>query len=295
LCSDNSVSKLTLDRWFFLGISEGPLGPELTPIGCITMNYTRSDQISIIKSITLREGDSKTLDCPFCYGRKKFTISKIDGRTIWNCYRASCRIKGAYSTGRSLTAIQNNLNGTVKSTIKKTNQIPPILSDIDNNPDAVEYLKSVNSYDAYKQGLIRIQYYPARNRVLYFNNNNTGAVGRSLDGSNPKWMSFGNTEGGIQVGDSSTAVVVEDVASACSVSRVEGVCGYALLGTNITTPIKSRLRHFRCVIIILDKDASSKALRLGKSLQSHITVQVKLTKEDLKWLDVESISHLLGR
>jgi hypothetical protein len=289
------VSKLTLDRWFFLGISEGPLGPELTPIGCITMNYTRSDQISIIKSITLREGDSKTLDCPFCYGRKKFTISKIDGRTIWNCYRASCRIKGAYSTGRSLTAIQNNLNGTVKSTIKKTNQIPPILSDIDNNPDAVEYLKSVNSYDAYKQGLIRIQYYPARNRVLYFNNNNTGAVGRSLDGSNPKWMSFGNTEGGIQVGDSSTAVVVEDVASACSVSRVEGVCGYALLGTNITTPIKSRLRHFRCVIIILDKDASSKALRLGKSLQSHITVQVKLTKEDLKWLDVESISHLLGR
>lgn len=289
------MSKLTLDRWFFLGISEGPLGPELTPIGCITMNYTRSDQISIIKSITLREGDSKTLDCPFCYGRKKFTISKIDGRTIWNCYRASCRIKGAYSTGRSLTAIQNNLNGTVKSTIKKTNQIPPILSDIDNNPDAVEYLKSVNSYDAYKQGLIRIQYYPARNRVLYFNNNNTGAVGRSLDGSNPKWMSFGNTEGGIQVGDSSTAVVVEDVASACSVSRVEGVCGYALLGTNITTPIKSRLRHFRCVIIILDKDASSKALRLGKSLQSHITVQVKLTKEDLKWLDVESISHLLGR
>jgi hypothetical protein len=259
------------------------------------MNYTRSDQISIIKSITLREGDSKTLDCPFCYGRKKFTISKIDGRTIWNCYRASCRIKGAYSTGRSLTAIQNNLNGTVKSTIKKTNQIPPILSDIDNNPDAVEYLKSVNSYDAYKQGLIRIQYYPARNRVLYFNNDNTGAVGRSLDGSNPKWMSFGNTEGGIQVGDSSTAVVVEDVASACSVSRVEGVCGYALLGTNITTPIKSRLRHFRCVIIILDKDASSKALRLGKSLQSHITVQVKLTKEDLKWLDVESISHLLGR
>ena len=94
---------------------------------------------------------------------------------------------------------------------------------------------------------------------------------------------------------SSAPFAKESATSACSVSRVEGVCGYALLGTNITTPIKSRLRHFRCVIIILDKDASSKALRLGKSLQSHITVQVKLTKEDLKWLDVESISHLLGR
>jgi len=258
------------------------------------MNYTRSDQISIIKSISLREGDSKTLDCPFCYGRKKFTISKIDGRTIWNCYRASCRIKGAYNTGRSLTAIQNNLNGTIKSTVKKTNQIPPILSNVDNNPSAVEYLKSVNSYDAYKQGFIRIQYYPARNRVLYFNNDNTGAVGRSLDGSNPKWMSFGNTEGGIQVGDSSTAVLVEDVASACSVSRLDGVCGYALLGTNITAPIKSRIRHFSCVIIILDKDASKKALTLAKSIQAHTEVKVKLTDEDLKWLDIRGIQSVLG-
>ena len=241
----------------------------------------------------MREGDSKTLDCPFCYGRKKFTISKIDGRIIWNCYRASCRVKGAYNTGRSLTAIQNNLNGTVKGKVKKTKQIPTILSGIDNNPDAVDYLKSVNSYDAYKQGLIRIQYYPARNRVIYFNNDNTGAVGRSLDGSNPKWMSFGNTEGGIQVGDSSTAVVVEDVASACSVSNVEGVCGYALLGTNITAPIKSRLRHFSCVTIILDKDASSKALQLAKSLQSHLNVKVKLTNEDLKWLNRKEIEAIL--
>jgi hypothetical protein len=106
-------------------------------------------------------------------------------------------------------------------------------------------------------------------------------------------MSFGNTEGGIQVGDSKTAVVVEDVASACSVSRVEGVCGYALLGTNITAPIKSRLRHFSCVIIILDKDASSKALRIAKSLQSHLNVKVKLTNEDLKWLNVKEIETTL--
>jgi hypothetical protein len=258
------------------------------------MNYTRSDQISIIKSITLREGDSKTLDCPFCNGRKKFTISKIDGRTIWNCYRASCRSKGAFNTGRSIKAIQNKMSGTVSRTPRRTNDIPSILSGVDNHPAAVEYLKSVNSYQAHTDGLIRIQYYPARNRVLYFNSDNTGAVGRSLNGSNPKWMTFGNTEGGIQVGESHTAVVVEDVASACSVSRVDGVCGFALLGTNLTTPIKSKLKHFRCVIIVLDKDASSKAIKIGKSLQVNTTVKVRLTNDDLKWLEVEQLIQLLG-
>ena len=107
-------------------------------------------------------------------------------------------------------------------------------------------------------------------------------------------MTFGNTEGGIQVGESHTAVVVEDVASACSVSRVDGVCGFALLGTNLTTPIKSKLKHFRCVIIVLDKDASSKAIKIAKSLQVNTIVKVRLTKDDLKWLEVEQLIQLLG-
>ena len=34
------------------------------------------EQLEIIKKIKLRDGDRKTLDCPFCGGHKKFTIEK---------------------------------------------------------------------------------------------------------------------------------------------------------------------------------------------------------------------------
>ena len=258
------------------------------------MNYTRSDQISIIKSITLKEGDSKTLDCPFCGGRKKFTISKIDGRVIWNCYRASCTSRGVYNSGRSLTAIKNKLNGTNNRTLKRTTEIPAILSDVDNHPNAVEYLQSVNAYESYKNGLINIKYAPAYNRVLYFNHYNNGAVGRALDDRKPKWMTYGDTDQGIKVGVGKTAVLVEDVASACSVARLPNVTGYALLGTNITTSIKSQLKSFTKCIIVLDLDASSKALRLAKAIQSYTDVRVRLTKQDLKWLSPDQISNIIN-
>ena len=257
------------------------------------MNYTRSDQISIIKDITLKEGDSKTLDCPFCGGRKKFTISKIDGRTIWNCYKASCTVRGAYNTGRSIEAVKDRLNGTVKRTVKRTNDIPAILSDIDNHPKAVEYLQSVNAYDAYKERMIDVRYAPAINRVLYFTHDNTGAVGRALDNRKPKWMTFGDTQYGIKVGAGRHAVLVEDVASACAVSRIKGLVGYALLGTNITTPIKSQLRQFTKCTIVLDLDASSKALLLAKKIQYLTEVSVRLTRDDLKCLTGEQIQSIL--
>jgi len=257
------------------------------------MNYARSDQISIIKAITLKDGDSKTLDCPFCGGRKKFTISKIDGRTVWNCYRASCTVRGAYNTGRSLAAIKNRLNSTEKRTVKRTNPIPSILSDVDNHPTAVKYLETVNAYEAYKNKLIDIKYAPAHNRVLYLNADKTGAVGRALDNRKPKWMTFGDTEYGISVGTGSHAILVEDVASACSVSRITGLTGYALLGTNITTPIKSNLKQFTKCTIVLDLDASSKAISLAKSIQYITEVNVRLTREDLKCLTGDQIKAVL--
>ena len=258
------------------------------------MNYSRSDQISIIKSITLRDGDSKTLDCPFCLGRKKFTISKIDGRTIWNFYKASCTIRGAYNTGRSISAIKNKMNGEVANLDRKIKPIPSVLTSVDNNECAVEYLKSVNSYDAFKMGLVSLSYDPASNRVLYFTHGGKGAVGRCLDNRKPKWMSYGDTQDGVQVGNTKHAVLVEDAASACSVVRVPGLTGYAMLGTNLTAPIKMRVRHFSCVTIILDNDASSKALRIAKALQLHTDVRVRLTKRDLKWLDIRELKELIG-
>ena len=52
--------------------------------------YSYKDQLEIIQNIKLSDGDRKTIDCPFCGGKKKFTIDKYDGKIVWNCYKANC-------------------------------------------------------------------------------------------------------------------------------------------------------------------------------------------------------------
>ena len=118
-------------------------------------------------------------------------------------------------------------------------------------------------------------------------------MGRALDKRIPKWWSYGDTSGGIVVGDNSHAVVVEDAASACSVSRI-GVTGVALLGTQLTPPIKSKLSEFTRVTIILDKDASCKALTIAKTLAQYTSASVRLTRDDLKWLSVNKIREVIN-
>ena len=258
------------------------------------MNYSRRDQIDIIKSIRLKDGESRTIDCPFCGGKKKFSITKNDGRVLWNCYKASCTSRGTYSSSRSIDTCKTKLVKSTITTERRYNPLPSVLSSPDNHEHVVEYLKSVNSYDAYKAGYIHIMYAPADNRVLFFTRNKSGAVGRALDGRLPKWWSYGDTEQGIQVGTGTHVVVVEDAASACSVSRLDGVTGYALLGTRVTTSVKDVLRHFANATIVLDKDASNKAIIIAKRLNTFLPTRVRLTKEDLKWLSADELTSVIG-
>ena len=106
-----------------------------------------------------------------------------------------------------------------------------------------------------------------------------------------KWWSYGDTKGGIHIGRGDTAVLVEDVASACSVSRLDNYVGVALLGTNITEQIKNTLKRYNNLFLVLDNDASVKAVTLTKSLTT--AVKVKLTKRDLKYLNKEELERLL--
>jgi len=256
--------------------------------------HSRNEQIQMVKGISLRANERRSLNCPFCGDtKKKFSIARIDGRIVWNCYRASCDARGAFNTERNQSELKSRLSRSEIALPRKINSIPSILSSVYSHPDAVEYLKSVNSLGAYKDGLVHIKYSPSDNRVLFFNKDKTGAVGRALDKRNPKWWSYGDTSGGIVVGDNSHAVVVEDAASACSVSRI-GVTGIALLGTQLTPLIKSKLTEFNRVTIILDKDASSKALSIAKKMAQYTTATAKLTRDDLKWMSVTEINKVVN-
>jgi hypothetical protein len=263
------------------------------------MSYSYADQLTLIKQIDMSEGQSRSLDCPFCGGRKKFSISKTDdGVTIWNCYRASCPVKGNFKGRRTTSSIRRSLDKVVQAAKfapivpdKKVTPLPIITKNLRNDPDALKFVTDNNCLEAYDNGYINIRYAPAEKRLMFYGNEGKGAVGRSLVGHKAKWWVYGDVSTGIHVGVGDTAVIVEDTPSACAVSRLDNYVGVALLGTNITEQIRNTLKYYANLYIVLDNDASVKAISLARSLST--TTKVRLTKHDLKYLSIEQIREVL--
>jgi len=254
--------------------------------------FSYKEQVSVIQKIKLADGEHKTLTCPFCGGRNKFTLDRFDGVLVWNCFRASCSVKGSLRGKRDINALKNYVSGApTRRPVKALNRLPAMTTSVRKHIPAMEYLKEVNSLEAYESGLIKVKYSPKENRVLFYTNDGTGAVGRALDDRLPKWWKYGDTTVGISVGTGQHVVLVEDIASACAVSRLTDFTGFALLGTNLTAPLRKQLAKYIKVTLVLDNDASSKAVYLSK--RHGLITNLRLTKEDLKCLSTQQIYALL--
>lgn len=263
--------------------------PELTSM------YSKDDQLRIITDIIIGEGQSITTDCPFCGGRNKFTISKQDGTTLWNCYRASCTARGAVRSGFKAGELRNKIAGVKTELARRVRPIPEVTSAPANHPSVMEYLERNNCIDALSARLINIRYHPADNRVLFFTNNDSGAIGRHLGSGIPKWMSYGDTSGILAVGKSPDAVLVEDAASACAVAATGVYTGIALLGTNISPVQRRQLVAYRSLIIALDKDANKTALRHLGRMRSLIQSRIVFLPNDLKNYGPRRILEILKK
>jgi len=249
------------------------------------------DQLDVIKSLHLKDGDRITINCPFCGGPNKFTVDQADGRVIWNCYRASCPAKGSYRGRRSISASKAYLNNNRPDIeAKKKSPVPTIVTKPDNYGPAMIYLKQVNSLEAYQAGLIKIRYAPAEKRVLFYNKDSTGAVGRTLCGSKYKWWSYGQLDGGIHVGEGDHAILVEDVPSACAVSCIPDHVGVAILGTKLTRCVKLAVLKYKEMTLILDNDASGHAIIEASRLSN---CRLRFTKLDLKNLTTDKIMGVI--
>lgn len=255
--------------------------------------YGYREQVDFVKGLSLRDGEHKTLTCPSCGKYKKFTVDKFDGKLVWNCYSASCNVKGSYSGSRDIDAAKRFLEGNPTQKAKRAlKRMPDVTTRVENHQPSIDYLRSVNSLQAYEDGLIRIKYAPKDNRVVFYTPDLTGAVGRALDKRTPKWWSYGDTSKGIAVGTGTNAVLVEDVPSACAVSCIKDYVGIALLGTSLTNGIKSTLSTYTNVTLVLDNDAASKAVYLTRKYSC--IHRMRLTKKDLKWLTIPQIKELLS-
>jgi hypothetical protein len=255
---------------------------------------TYKEQLEFINRINLREGEHRTLDCPFCQGRRKFTVDRLhDGRTVWNCFKASCSVKGSKRGYRSVDAAKSYLAGNTQEKRQRSSlPLPQITTKIENSDIAMEYLRGVNSLEAYQSGLINIRFDPRTKRVLFYTSDGTGAVGRSLH-SGPKWISYGDTSKGIHVGVSKVGVIVEDAASACAVARIEGYTGIGILGTNLSNVLKNTLRTYNKLYIVLDNDARKKALQLQNQIRGNVFLRT--TTKDPKELGVRELIAVIDQ
>ena len=249
-----------------------------------------------VESLDIQPMGRYRSDCPVCGKKNTFSVNDDGMQRLWFCFHADCNVSGR--TGIKLSRDFAKL--AIKKPTTKVEQpdtkfmLPDTFVSLSRNLDAELYVKSVNAYDAYLAGRADIRYDFKRNRVAYIVKNANSVVdaaGRAIDGRNPKWYRYGNSSLPFYCGSSSTAIVLEDCASACSVSAL--ATGVALLGTNLLEPHIEMLRKYERVFVALDKDATDKAVSMVKVLCRQVPTKLMVLSRDLKNLTKEELDDFL--
>lgn len=268
--------------------------------------------INWLDELQLSPGATWRGDCYACGGSNTMSVSNDLGSIRYYCFRASCSLSGVHRSAVDPLSIERLLRtGGRQETKKVPWQLPDHFVDVNGRKEIIDYLLKNNCYDAWINKRMEICYDPKQHRVVFLIKDDGeyyGATGRSLDKSNhPKWYIYGDVSYPFIVAASKRPdisnvlsgklpktskdrqiAVVEDCASAASVSRVMDSC--ALLGTNLGNIALSKLSGYSVVYICLDKDATKKAIQLQRDLLffTEKPVIVPLDK-DLKYCSVEEI------
>lgn len=252
------------------------------------MNYAQ--QLEFVRNQGLIPGENKRVDCPGCSGKNTLSMSSMPGNLLWNCFRASCVIKGDSRGNLSPEAIRKILAFREEQDAHLEPWEPPAhLLPIYVSPAAVAYVKDVHSYIVYQEGLVDIKWDPQKNRVVFIQKYNGyiyNAHGRALNSATePKWLRYNDNAPALPFivnRGSRLGVIVEDPPSACAVAAA-GVGGIALCGTNFMDEFISVLsENFGKLIVAMDFDASDKSIAIQRKLNYLIPSTVQLIKNDLK-------------
>ena len=243
-----------------------------------------------VESITIAPYGRYRSDCPLCGKPNTFSVTDNGFERLWNCFHADCHTKGA--TGISLTK-DNSKQAFVKRQVKEEVTkvdfvIPDTFVSLSRNINAENYVKEVQSYDAYLDGLADIRYDFQRDRVVYLVKDGDkviDATGRSLTNSKPKWLRYGTSKMPFACGLSDNLFVVEDCPSACSVSNI--VTGMALMGTSLLDSHIQVIKNYKKIFVALDRDATRKAVDIVRHLSNYVPTKLVVLKKDLKNMEKE--------
>ena len=219
------------------------------------------------ENLQLKLGDSKRMNCPSCNGYNTFTVTNNMGTLLWNCYKASCSIRGNTRVRLSVDDIKSLHTEKLEEEFVLPEYIIPVhdISDIKKHSCGFfEWLELIKWED--------IMYDVKDHRVVFTiekDNKIVDAVGRADGKALPKWKRYGKSDAPYSHGVGDIAVVVEDCISAYVVGN-NVYTGVALLGTSLLDGHREFLTKFSKVVVALDPDALPKTIQIAKELKGHI-------------------------
>jgi len=249
--------------------------------------------LNTISDIDIPNGQTKRMNCPNCGGYKTFTVTNNMGSLVWNCYKASCNIKGGTRVHLSVDDIRAGFGNAEEFASQDTFTMPEYI--VPYNFDVAEWASELYDLDAEELGLM----YDVKEQRVVFPVRHDGKIvdgtGRAMTHRLPKWKRYGNSGLPYTHGYGKVAVVVEDCVSAAVVGN-DVWCGVAVLGTSLSESHKRYLTQFSTAVIALDPDALPKTLAMAKELRGYVdNVRVLRLTDDLKYrnpTDFENLTHI---
>tara|TARA_R100000541_G_scaffold45699_1_gene52718 strand:+ start:1801 stop:2625 length:825 start_codon:yes stop_codon:yes gene_type:complete len=270
------------------------------------MTVTINENIEYLLDEAVELGRVRS-DCPECGSGNTFSAMYLPTSmvVVYNCFDASCEVKGYKKVGLQKTNLKNGLFSkatdipiAIQEEISTSNFLPIL----DNMKSCIAYLKKVQCYDLFIQDHINVKYDPQQDRIVFLvkdleSNKVINAVGRSLKPrSQPKWFKYAKTSADYKIGCGSIAVLVEDIPSACVVSKMKNVVGIAMCGTILSEILLHYLtrKNYEKVLVCLDKDAVLKSMMLCDTIKHKVKHSSVLFPEvDLKNMNPEELEELV--
>ena len=246
-----------------------------------------------VSDFDVGSGETKRVDCPICNSKKTFTITNNMGSLVWNCYKASCNVRGGKKVSLTVTDIKKHIKDKEGESKSRKNW---------DLPDNIVYHPPYTQKFTDRWSIpndVELMYDVKEDRVVFTIHDNyrcVDAIGRSLINRIPKWKRYGNSDLPYTYGCGSVAVVVEDCVSAVVVGEIDVYVGVAVLGTSLSEAHKKYLSQFSTAIVALDPDALPKTMQFAKELRQHVDkVGVLKLTDDLKYrneIDIENLTNI---
>ena len=251
----------------------------------LIMNYTWLK--TFVEDLALQPNGRLRMDCPVCTKKNTFSVTDDGFSRMYNCFYANCDAKG--STKMRLTKDNSRIafSSVDKSRVvaKPTEfHLPTTFVPLSRSQKAVDYVRSVNSYQAYLDNYVDIMYDIRFDRAVFLIKEKSrvvDAVGKSLSNQKPKWYRYGSTNFGFNIDRGCHNIfIVEDCPSAVSICSF--VSSIALLGTSLLPQHITTIKNYKKAIVALDKDATSKSCLIARKLSQYVDTTVAFLSNDLK-------------